>query len=159
MYMGETKQIHFLVNNQNYGIDIMDIRAVEKYDNVSPIIGAPSYVKGVLNLRGELIPVYSIRRKFNLPDRPVDDEMKLIIVNLPEMAVALEADSVVGILTVEESRASKRPRMLENTATSFIGQVSEVDGKIIIMIDLEALLPKEERKAMLDLLEQGKESQ
>ena len=157
--MGETKQIHFLVNNQNYGIDIMDIRAVEKYDNVSPIIGAPSYVKGVLNLRGELIPVYSIRRKFNLPDRPVDDEMKLIIVNLPEMAVALEADSVVGILTVEEGRTSRRPKMFENTATRFLGQVSEVDGKIIIMIDLEALLPKEERKAMLDLLEQGKESQ
>ena len=157
--MGETKQIHFLVNNQNYGIDIMDIRAVENYDNVSPIMGAPSYVKGVLNLRGELIPVYSIRRKFNLPDKPIAEETKLIIVNLEEMAVALEADSVVGILTIEENRASRRPGMLHGSATSFIGHVSEVDGKIIIMIDLEALLPQEERKAMLDLLEQGKESQ
>ena len=157
--MGETKYIHFTVNHQNYGIDIMDIRAVEKYENVSPVIGAPSFVKGVLNLRGELIPVYSIRRKFNLPDRAIDEETKLIIVNLEEMAVALEADSVVGILTIEEGRINKRPRIMQDSATNFIGHVSEVDGKIIIVIDLEALLPKEERKAMLDLLEQGKESQ
>ena len=157
--MGETKQIHFVINNQNYAVDILSVRAIEKYENVSSVMGAPRYMKGVLNLRGEIIPVYSIRRKFQLPDIAENNETKLIIVNLEHMSVALEADSVVGIITMIEENASKRPKILEGTATGFMGHVAEVDGKIIIVLDLDALIPMTERKQMLDILEQGKESQ
>ncbi|MDD5948385.1 MAG: chemotaxis protein CheW [Lachnospiraceae bacterium] len=155
--MTDSTQIGFLIENQNYGIGIMDVRAVEKWENISPVLGAPDYIKGVLNLRGELIPVYSIRRKFCLPEREVDEATKLIIVNLPEMPVAIEVDSVVGIINVSEEKKTDRPRMLNTISTEFVGHVAEVNGKIILLIDLQHLIPQEERQTMVDMLETGKE--
>lgn len=156
--MADSTQIGFQIENQNYGISIMDVRAVEKCENISSVLGAPDYIKGVLNLRGELIPVYSIRRKFCLPDRKVNDATKLIIVNLGDMPVAIEVDSVIGIITVAEEKTANRPRIISAANTEFVGHVAEVDGRIILLIDLQHLIPDEERQAMVDMLETGKEA-
>jgi purine-binding chemotaxis protein CheW len=155
--MAESTQIQFLIENQNYGIDIMNVRAVERCEDISPVLGAPEYIKGVKNLRGELIPVYSIRNKFYLPNRPVDENTKLIIVNLDNHSVAIEVDCVVGITVVKETKAEARPGILNAANTDFVGRVAELDGKIILLIDLPSLIPPDERKAMIDMLEKGKE--
>lgn len=156
--MAETTQITFTIENQLYGIEIMDVRAVEKPEGISPVIGAPGFIKGVLHLRGEFIPVYSIRNKFGLPARPVDDETKLIVVNLETFSVAIEVDEVGGIAKIEDTEANNRPAMLNSVTTQFVGHVAELNGKIILLIDLNHLMPEEERQAMLEMLELGKES-
>ncbi len=151
--MATKTQISFMIEGQNYGLDIMNVRAIEKCENISPVIGAPSYIKGVLNLRGELIPVYSIRNKFALPERPYDEASKLIIVMLDQLPVAIEVDSVVGIINIEETKITERPNVLSNTSTSFIGHVAELDDKkIIVLISLKHLVTDEERQLMLDML-------
>lgn len=151
--MATKTQISFMIEGQNYGLDIMSVRAIEKCENISPVIGAPSYIKGVLNLRGELIPVYSIRNKFALPERPYDEASKLIIVMLDQLPVAIEVDSVVGIINIEETKITERPNVLNNSSTSFIGHVAELDDKkIIVLISLKHLVTDEERQLMLDML-------
>lgn len=156
--MAETTQITFTIENQLYGIEIMDVRAVEKPEGISPVLGAPGFIKGVLNLRGELIPVYSMRSKFGLPVRPIDDETKLIIVNLDAFSVAIEVDEVGGIARILDTKASDRPMMLNSATTQFVGHVAELDGKIILLVDLKYLMPEDERQAMAEMLELGKES-
>lgn len=156
--MAESSQISFMIENQNYGIDIMRVRAIERCDNISPVIGAPGYIKGVLNLRGELIPVYSIRNKFALPDKPLDASSMLILVNLDELSVAIMVDSVIGIINVMEKQVKPRPGMLSDVNTEFVGHVAELDDKkIILLISLSHLIPPVERQAMIDMLETGKE--
>lgn len=155
--MRETTQIQFLLNQQNYGIDIMEVRSVEKYEKVSPVLGAPEFVKGVLNLRGELIPVYSVRRKFRLPDCNIDDETKLLIVKINEMSVALEVDKVIGIVNVSEKETEKRPQIFDRQDTDFVGKVADLNGNIIILLDLASLITEKEQKAMKDMLDRGKE--
>lgn len=156
--MAESSQISFMIENQNYGIDIMRVRAIERCDNISPVIGAPGYIKGVLNLRGELIPVYSIRNKFALPDKPLDASSMLILVNLEELSVAIMVDSVIGIINVMEKQVKPRPGMLSDVNTEFVGHVAELDDKkIILLISLSHLIPPVERQAMIDMLETGKE--
>mgnify|MGYP004532984545 CR=1 FL=1 len=151
--MATKTQISFMIEGQNYGLDIMSVRAIEKCENISPVIGAPSYIKGVLNLRGELIPVYSIRNKFALPERPYDEVSKLIIVMLDQLPVAIEVDSVVGIINIEETKITERPNVLNNSSTGFIGHVAELDDKkIIVLISLKHLVTDEERQLMLDML-------
>lgn len=156
--MAESSQISFMIDNQNYGIDIMSVRAIERCDNISPVIGAPNFIKGVLNLRGELIPVYSIRSKFALPDKPYDNNTMLILVKLEELSVAIIVDSVVGIINVMEKQVRSRPEILSDVSTDFVGHVAELDNKkIILLISLPHLIPAAERKAMIDMLETGKE--
>ena len=136
----------------------MSVRAIERCNNISPVIGAPGFIKGVLNLRGELIPVYSIRNKFALPDKPLDENSMLILVNLEELSVAIMVDSVVGIINVMEKQVKSRPEILSDVNTDFVGHVAELDDKrIILLISLPHLIPAVERQAMIDMLETGKE--
>jgi purine-binding chemotaxis protein CheW len=87
----------------------------------------------------------------------VDENTKLIIVNLDNHSVAIEVDCVVGITVVKETKAEARPGILNAANTDFVGRVAELDGKIILLIDLPSLIPPDERKAMIDMLEKGKE--
>ncbi|MCR4716990.1 MAG: chemotaxis protein CheW [Lachnospiraceae bacterium] len=154
--MAEITQVTFLLNNQKYGIDILNVRAIEKCDGITSVLGAPDFIEGVVNIRGEMIPVYSISRKFSLVTKPLDEESRLVIVNLPELPVAILVDSVEGIVTVSESHTTTRPKMMEQTATSFVGRVVELDKKIMLLLDMDSLIPQAERKAMIDMLTKGK---
>jgi purine-binding chemotaxis protein CheW len=154
--MAQITLIKFGLNNQKYGIDILHVRAIEKCEGISSVLGAPDYIEGAVNIRGEMIPVYSISRKFSLVNKPIDDDTRLIIVNLPELPVAVLVDSVDGIVNVTESHQADRPKIMQQEATGFVGRVIEVDKKIMLLIDIDSLIPENERKAMLDMLTKGK---
>ena len=77
--MAVVKGILFHVGNEVYGIGILNIRGIEKVANIFPIPNAPSYISGIINLRGDVIPVFNLRDKFGLPSEPVTDATKLII--------------------------------------------------------------------------------
>ncbi len=157
--MAEITQVTFILNNQRYGIEILNVRAIERCEGISPVLGAPDYIEGVVNIRGEMIPVYSISRKFSLATRPIDSESRLVIVNLPELPVAILVDGIEGIVNVTESHTAERPKLMEVSATNFVGRVVEVDKKIMLLLDMNSLIPKEERKAMIDMLTKGKQDE
>ena len=154
--MAQITLITFGLNSQKYGIDILHVRAIEKCEGISSVLGAPDYIEGAVNIRGEMIPVYSISRKFSLSSKPVDADSRLIIVNLPELPVAILVDSVEGIVNVTEKHQADRPKIMQQEATGFVGRVIEVDKKIMLLIDIDSLIPEKERKAMLDMLTKGK---
>ncbi len=154
--MAEVAHISFTIDNHSYGLDIMNVRAVENYANISSVIGAPAYVKGVLSLRGELIPVYSIRNKFSLPNRKPDSNTKLIVVNLNELSVAMEVDAVEGIINVPMEQTTAKPGVLNSGNTDFVGHVAEINGKVILLLDLGCLITEEERSIMLEMIKKDK---
>ena len=111
------KPIVFRVGNELYGIDIQYVNAIEKDQDIVRVPNASSSIKGIINLRGDIIPVYSLRDKFKLPQAPGDT--KLIIANLPDMKLAIEVDEVEEIDDLQEDeirdfqigRASCRERV------------------------------------------------
>ncbi len=155
--MAQITLVRFGLSNQEYGIDILHVRAIEKCEGISSVLGAPDYIEGAVNIRGEMIPVYSISRKFSLVSKPVDDESRLIVVNLPELPVAILVDSVEGIVNVTEQHQTDRPKIMQQEATGFVGRVIEVEKKIMLLIDIDSLIPEVERKVMLDMLTKGKD--
>ncbi|MDD6208715.1 MAG: chemotaxis protein CheW, partial [Clostridiales bacterium] len=78
--MGEERDVLFYVANEVYGIDVASVQGIEKYVNIIPVPNAPSYIEGLINLRGVVIPVFSIRNKFKLPEIAVTEETRMIIV-------------------------------------------------------------------------------
>ena len=101
--MAMKKQIIFKIGDGVYGIDVVKVMGIEKDIPVIPIPNAPECVKGIINLRGDVIPVYSIREKFNLPDAQLDTK-ELIIAKSQGVVIAIEVDVVKEIIELDESK-------------------------------------------------------
>lgn len=146
------KPIVFRVSNELYGIDIMNVSAIEKDQQVVRVPNASSSIKGIINLRGDIIPVYSLRDKFKLPPKD-NNETNLIICNLDNMKLAVEVDAVEEINDIREDQINAFPRIALNPETRFFTKVANVDGKLILIIDMNNLLTDEEEENAKQLME------
>ncbi len=153
--MQEIKPIIFKLNQEQYGIDISRVNAIEQVLKIVRIPNAPSFIKGIINLRGVVVPVFSLREKFGLPPK-TDGESKLIITRIGEMDLAIEVDEVSEIQNVENINLSGKPRILAGADTDYIGSIAKVDGNLVIIIDIDNLMSDEESAGIKSFVETQK---
>ena len=140
------KPIVFRVGNELYGIDIQYVNAIEKDQDIVRVPNASSSIKGIINLRGDIIPVYSLRDKFKLPQAPGDT--KLIIANLPDMKLAIEIDDL------QEDEIRDFPSIATNHDTVYFVKVANKAGRLILIIDIHNLLTADEAEDAKQLMEE-----
>lgn len=144
--MSEIKQVIFKLNNQEYGLDIMNVNAIEKHASIARIPNVSKHIQGIINLRGDVIPVYSLRIKFGLPETMVDDNAKLIITKADGILVAFEVDSVVEIIEIPEVDVLDPPNIIKTGNTEYIDKVANIDGRMILLLDLSGILSSKEKE-------------
>ncbi|MDF2511643.1 MAG: CheW protein [Herbinix sp.] len=147
--MQSTKQAVFALGDREYGFDIMDVNTIEKVIPILPVANIPANFKGIIQLRGETIPVYSLRRKFGLPDVPTDDNTRYIIAKAGGMLVAYEVDQMKEIVQLEQDQLNEFPSILKSLNTSYVKFVTNVNGRLILGLDQNKLMAQEE-EAMLN---------
>ncbi len=152
--MTEIKPIVFKVGNEEYGVDIGIVRGIEKVLPVTPIHKANKNVKGIINLRGEVIPLYSLRRKFDMPDAQYTDNTKFIVIKTKELQLALEVDSVGEIQAVPDNSVFEMPKILKTEDTKHYDKIIDVNNRIVVMLNVNKLLTKEETTELKDALEE-----
>lgn len=141
--MSAIKPVVFMLENEIYGIDINMVNAIEKTQKIMPVPNSPSYIKGIINLRGEVIPVYDIRNKFGL-DRNDSDSSKLIITKTKGMLVAIEVDEVREIHDISEEDISEAPEIVVSKETSYISKIAKFEERMIIILDVDKLISSDE---------------
>lgn len=146
------KPIVFRIGNELYGIDIQYVNAIEKDQMIVRVPNASKNIKGIINLRGDIIPVYSLREKFNLPQSPNDT--KLIIANLPAMKLAVEVDDVQEIDDLSENDIRNFPSIARNADTRYFVKVANSKGRLVLIIDINNLLTVEETEDAKQLMEE-----
>ncbi len=142
--MQSTKQAVFALGDREYGFDIMDVNTIEKVIPSLPVANIPKNFKGIIQLRGETIPVYSLRRKFGLPDIPADDSSRYIIAKTQGMLVAYEVDEMKEIVELEQDQMNEFPAILKGLNTSYVKFVSNVGGRLILALDQNNIMAQEE---------------
>lgn len=147
-----TKHAIFQIGEEVYGLDIMEINTVEKYIPVENAANAPKNVKGIIRLRGDVLPVYSLRRKFNLEEREPDQDTRLIITKSNGLMIAYEADRMLGIQDLEPEQLNEVPPILESKNTSYLKQITNLDGKLVALMDHDGILSVEELEGLRKLL-------
>lgn len=150
--MEEAKHVIFKLEGEEYGLDIMYVNAIEKYTNIISVPNAPGYIEGMINLRGDVIPVYSLRSKFGLPKKQADDNTKLIITKMDDILLAFQVDSVQEITELSPENINETPRILKTSNTAYIGQVANIDGRMIILMNLKGILSDSEQKNIEEIL-------
>ena len=148
------KPVVFRLDEQYYGIDISLVNGIETYQAISPVPNAFEYIKGILNIRNEVIPVYDLRKKFNMAKRHTSDEKsKLIVVRLSECQVAIEVDEVSDIHDFTEKDVVPMPKIVMNEKITFMDRVANYNGKLVVLLDVTRLLSEEEMEKVKKLKE------
>lgn len=143
------KPVVFKIENELFGVDINLVQSIEKQMNVIPVPNAVSYVKGIINLRGEVVPVYSLKKKFGMPDEQAADSM--IIINTGSVKIALEVDQVVEIDDIGADQIADMPSMVKKKDTLYLDRVANVNGHLIILLDVKKLLSETESASVKQL--------
>ena len=106
------RPVVFRLGDQEFGVDINLVQSIEKQVDVVPVPNSTKYISGIVNLRGEVIPVMSLKEKFNMEDQSKGDNT--VIVNLPDMKIALEVDEVIEIGELQPDKISLMPKLAKN---------------------------------------------
>jgi len=142
------KQALFVLGEEKYGMDIMEINIIERTGSVEKVPGLSENFKGIIRLRGDIVPVYSLRRRFGLADIPYDDDTRFVISSCGGMTVAYEVDKVVEILQLEDDQLYGVPEIAVNNDNCFMKSVINHNGQLIVILDPEKIMTEQERAAV-----------
>lgn len=142
--MSVFQPIVFRLGKEIYGINIAYVNAIEHGQEIVRVPNSSGNIKGIINLRGEVIPVVDLKAKFNTKDTASQDDSELIIVNLENRKIAIEVDGVEKIQNLDEKDIVDMPVIAKGTGVKYFSKVAKVDGKLIIMIEPESLLSETE---------------
>ncbi len=134
----ELQLVTFQLGQEQYGINIMDVKGIVKIEEVRPIPSAPPYVEGIFNLRGDIIPVINLHRRFHIKRPELSEEDRLlsgfVIVNIDGMQLAIIIDKVNRVVTVDRSDIQRPPEMISGIGAEYIeGVVQREEGYLIIL--------------------------
>lgn len=146
----EDKYLTFILDREEYGIEIRHVTEIIGIQNITDVPDMPPYVKGVINLRGKVIPVMDVRLRFGLEERAYDDRTCIVVINIGEQAVGLIVDRVSEVLDIPKDNIEPPPRVRKGTGSRFIQGMGKVGDKVSILLNAEKVLYGEEVESMLE---------
>jgi len=138
------KFLTFTVGKEDYGLEIYHVTEIIGIQNITEVPDMPAYVKGVINLRGKVIPVMDVRRRFKFEDRDYDDRTCIIVVNINETSLGLVVDTVKEVSDIPESQIDPPPDIGEGNRQFFIKGLGKVEEEVKILLDAEKLLSRKD---------------
>lgn len=131
----------FRLGAESYGIDILKVQEIRGYEAPTAIANAPAFIKGVINLRGVIVPVLDLRIKFRLPQANYDEFTVVIILNVAGRVVGVVVDAVSDVLTLAIESIRATPEFASATFdTKYITGLATVDDRMLILLDIERLM-------------------
>lgn len=136
--------VTFKLQEETYGINVMQVQEVLRYTDIAPVPGAPDYVMGIINLRGNVVTVIDTRARFGLPPSEVTDNSRIVIIESERQVIGIMVDSVAEVVYLKQSEIDTAPNVGTDEGAKFIQGVSNRDGELLILVDLNKLLSDDE---------------
>lgn len=143
--MAEKQYVVFRLNQEEYGVEITKIREITEYKKNTKVPNTPDFIDGIINLRGNIIPVIDLKRKFHLEQKEFDSSHRIIITQLLDKQVGFIVDDASQVLRIDEQNIDAAPDIILNVEQKFITGIGKVEEKIIIILDLEEILSEKEQ--------------
>lgn len=134
------KFLTFQIEKSIYGIELFHVIEIISIQSITTVPHVPSYIKGIINLRGKIIPVVDVRLKFSLPERAYDDKTCIVVVNVSDLNVGLIVDNVSEVASVESENLSGLPEFNKVNINKFLKSISKTPTHVILNIDCEKFL-------------------
>ncbi|TXJ46815.1 chemotaxis protein CheW [Brachyspira pilosicoli] len=132
--------VTFKLGNNEYAIDIMQAKEIIKMEKITLIPNAPDYVEGVINLRGNIIPIVDLKKRFNLEENDGEKNTGIIIVKIDDVDMGIIIDAISKVVSIVTSNIQPPPPMLSGIGQKYIKGVAKLEDKLLVVLDLEKLI-------------------
>lgn len=144
--------VSFIIEDEEFGVNILKVQEIIRPMEITRVPNAPSFVEGVINLRGRIIPVVDLRERFGFPPRDRDDSTRIVVVEMRDKVIGFMTDAVKEVIRIEQNVMEPPPDLAVGIDANYIESVAKLEDRLLIMLDLESVITREESEA-LDPLE------
>jgi purine-binding chemotaxis protein CheW len=137
--------VAFKLRNEEYGVSILNVQEIRNLTDITRVPFAQDFIKGVINLRGSVLPVIDLKRRLGLEETPYTDDTRIVTVTIDDLHVGMLVDAVTEVLTLNAKPIDAKKAVNGKELTKFLSGIGNIDGRLIIMLNLEEIigLPKE----------------
>lgn len=136
--------VTFRLEDEIYGINVMQVQEVLRVTEIAPVPGAPHYVLGIINLRGNVVTVIDTRERLGLGSKEMDESTRIVIIEADKLVVGILVDAVAEVVDLRSSEIESAPSVGNDESSKYIQGVATRDGELLILVDLNKLLNDEE---------------
>jgi purine-binding chemotaxis protein CheW len=140
--------VTFSIGEEEFGVDILSVQEIIRMMDITKVPRAPDFVEGVINLRGKVIPIIDLRKRFGLSTRDHDKHTRIIVIEINNMIVGFVVDSVSEVLRIPASTVEPPPPVVSGLESEYISGVGKLEDRLLILLDLNKLLSGEERNML-----------
>jgi len=148
----------FVLGKEEYGVDILKVQEIRGYEKVTPIPAAPAYLKGVVNLRGIIVPVIDLRIKFGMADPKYDSFTVVIILRLATRVIGMVVDGVSDVVALAPSEVKAAPQLGSLVDSSFLAGLATQGDRMVLLLDIERFLSSAELNLLGQAVDTAKAS-
>jgi purine-binding chemotaxis protein CheW len=134
----------FVLGSEEYGVEILKVQEIRSYETATKIANTPDFIKGVINLRGGIVPIIDLRMRFRLPIAEYSTTTVVIILNLSNRTMGIVVDGVSDVLELKKSQISSVPDLVSSIDTKYLLGLGTADGRMLILVDIEQLMTSNE---------------
>jgi len=140
--------VTFSIGEEEFGVDILSVQEIIRMMDITKVPRAPDFVEGVINLRGKVIPIIDLRKRFGLSTRDHDKHTRIIVIEINNMIVGFVVDSVSEVLRIPASTVEPPPPVVSGLESEYISGVGKLEDRLLILLDLNKLLSGEEQNML-----------
>ena len=140
--------VTFKLGEEEFGVDILKVQEIIRMMPITKVPNAPEFVEGVINLRGKVIPVIDMRRRFGLEPSPRDSQTRIKVMDMQGQVVGFVVDAVSEVLRIPESTVDDPPAVVAGIGSEYMRGVGKLEDRLLILLDLDKLLSEKERSSL-----------
>lgn len=137
---GAEQYLTFRLDGLDYGIPIHQVQEIRGWTKVTPLPNSPRYIRGVLNLRGTIVPIIDLRLRFNLEEVPYDAITVIVVVNIGSRLAGIVVDSVSDVISLNPEERRSAPEFEGQANRQFVQGLTQVDDKLLVLLDVDKLV-------------------
>lgn len=144
------KYLGFALGNELFGFELLSVREIIRLIQVTPIPRAPDYIRGIINLRGKIIPIVDLRTKFNLERKEDSDESCIIVVDVGESETGFVVDKVASVVAFEEGSIEDSPTFTSKDRTDYIRGIGKRESEVFLLLNIEKIMGDQDLTGVVD---------
>lgn len=149
--MAEMQYVVFRLGQERFCVDISNVSAITEFKEITPVPNSPTYIEGIINLRGDIIPVVNLKRRFNIEETKPSDDTRIVNINFNGKDVGFLVDEASQVLRIGSENIEVAPEIIKGKERAYISGIAKIDDRIAIVLDLEQIFNDDERVAVMGL--------
>jgi len=135
----EMQLVIFKLGQEEYGVSILQVQEIKRITEITRVPHTPEYIKGVINLRGSVLPVIDLKRRLNLPQQAATADMRIIIVKVKDISVGMIVDAVSEVMTINEQNIDSPDVVAGSVSANYLSGVGKLENRLLILLNLEEI--------------------